>query len=373
MTVGLDLAGRVYWYNTTLTPNDKTLMLDLREFAKSMSHMFKAEGNGDDGVPMWTSDNYIMSTVPAMFIAAWRQDPRTATDFLSQSSNLLYSDLFYVKMDFDRGYIQCYNDILRSQEEAAEQLRPYMLLLGASMFAVGALTVNPALAYWGADMICQTVTGSSLVDHIARPLLRLAGMSENFVGNFSFWHITSDRGLDLFLQEAVAEVMSGGINMVGRGLLVRAGSSRVASVVNAIGHSGVLRYVGRGLAYELGEVLEATAMSGLRKAGRILWLLTKEYFELVFEVMFEMGFDNMLSMKPGGQPLGGGATFLTLMSVYTLTRAALDGRMEPTLPKEISSTRLKIGRIGTMLFIAQMACLVPVLQANLSSDVLPWG
>lgn len=201
---------------------------------------------------------------------------------------------------------------------------------------------------------------------LCQPAHRGRAFDENYIGNFSLFHITHDEGRNLFLQEALSEVLSFGISAAARyvGHSIRARWFGILD--DAMDSSGRWsRILGKGLA---GEVYEAITSDSPwhRKALRVVWGLTKEYVELVGEVVFEMSFDNMLRLDPAERPLGGGQTFLTLMTLYSLTRAGLDGRFEPgpLQSREMSAARRAVNLFSSGLLVGQMIGMTPVLLAN---------
>lgn len=331
------------------------------------------------GVPLWVSDNRSLMTVPVIRIWAYRDNPATVSDLLSQIRNTLYTDIYYMKLEYDRDYISTYQSILQDQNRETNRLRPYMVALGLSMVIAG--WWNPGMVVWGADLILQAVTDRSLFDitaqgamHAWNGLMALGGIDgidPNYIGNFSLMHLTSDPGLDLFLQECLSEVISFGISTGARRFR---SASHVLDSVESMAATGflsrtkrwLLAYGGRGLVQEL---LEATEKQSARAiARRVIYKLAMEYLELVGEIVMEMGFDNMMRLNPSERPLGGGETYMALLTSYMLVRAAIDGRTElgSITEKDLTPGRRLLESVSMALFIGQLASLLPVLGATWS-------
>jgi hypothetical protein len=159
------------------------------------------------------SDNRSVATVPVVTVWVYRNQPSQASDLASTIRNLLYSDWFYLKMEYDEDYINTYLARLQTLSQIANANKPWMLAMGAGMILTAPLTCG-ASAVWGTDLIVGQLTGKSLFDHIATGLMTVAGLDKNYIGNFSVWHLTSDRGLDLVLNQVLAEVLSFGIGTI---------------------------------------------------------------------------------------------------------------------------------------------------------------
>jgi hypothetical protein len=72
-------------------------------------------------------------------------------------------------------------------------------------------------------MIVSSTTGKSMFDHLTQGVMHGANLltggrtfDENYMGNFSFWHITSHRGIDLIAQELLAEAISFGVSSIAK-------------------------------------------------------------------------------------------------------------------------------------------------------------
>ena len=65
------------------------------------------------------------------------------------------------------------------------------------------------------------------------------------------------------------------------------------------------------------------AASAALLAGKATKKFISEYIELVGEVVFEMAFDNMFRLDKSERPLGGGSSFIGLMTFSVLTSVVL--------------------------------------------------
>jgi len=82
ITARLALAGREFWVNRTVSSSTTHIDFDLKKLDNS------------DGTPIWFSDNRSLTTVPAVTLWAYREDPAMATDLVTRVRNLLYADIF---------------------------------------------------------------------------------------------------------------------------------------------------------------------------------------------------------------------------------------------------------------------------------------
>ncbi len=330
------------------------------------------EGEDVDTLLKRYANNLSLHTVPALAVMVYRQDPTIRMDTLSRLRNLLFADSMYLKMEYDYDYLDTYNEITIDLEQEGERLKPYMLALGVGMMA--STPLNPAMAVWGFDIISQTLWSTSVWDTAAHGVMRFANwltqgraFDEHYIGNFSLFHITHDEGLNLFLQEALSEVLSFGISAAARYVGHSVKARWFGIVDDAMDSSGSRwsRILGKGLAGDLYNVLTSDT-PWYRKALCAAWALTKEYVELVGEVVFEMSFDNMLRLDPSERPLGGGEMFLTLMTLYTVTRAGIDGRFEPGSldTPDLTAGKRALDVFSKGLLVGQMFGMTPVLLAN---------
>lgn len=373
-TILLQGASGDHWTNFTMTPENTTVQLDLREICEWTEP--EESGTPGLGAPLWVSNNLSLRTVPALAVMVYRQDPTSRMDTLSRIRNLLFADSLYLKMEYDHAYLDTYQEITTGLEQDAERLKPYMFALGAAMMVCA--PANPAMAVWGLDMISQSLWETSVWDVAAHhvmwginTLTRLYGpahraaFDENYIGNFSLFHITHDEGRNLFLQEAFSEALSFVINFGARAVAHEIGGFLGLTDDIAEASSRFSRFAGENLYDEIAKTL-AKRESRLLKAGKVALSVAGEYFELVGEVIFEMAFDNMLRLDESERPMGGGEVFLTLMTMYTLTRAGLDGELEPAIldSPPLSPAKRYLSMTSSALLMVQLASLSPVLMAN---------
>ncbi|MGY5854070.1 MAG: hypothetical protein RTU92_10920, partial [Candidatus Thorarchaeota archaeon] len=223
VTIQIDLAGIPYWINRTIvtSENPEPIIIDLGK----LTNRFYDE----QSVPIWFSNNQTMTTVPVISFWVYNQDPATITDFVSMVRNFLYADVFYLKMEYDEDYLSTYYSEQSRLEEESREIRKWLAVMGATMVGVALLTApwgGGIMALWGTDMLVSTQTGKSLFDHLIHGGMNLANsiaslvgataFDENYIGNFSIWQMTSNKGLNLLLCEAVANVMSSGLRSIGR-------------------------------------------------------------------------------------------------------------------------------------------------------------
>ncbi len=340
VTVQVQLAGVPYWVNRTMTSDDTSLTIDLKQLTNRLRN--------ETAVPLWISDNRTLTTVPVVTMWVYRDNPTNITDIVSTVRNLLYADIFYLRMEYDDNYLSRYYAEQQRLGAEGRAMKKWLVIMGAAMVIVGALTIpfgGGGMVVWGADMIISTHTGQSMFDWIAKGIMQganfLTGGSafdENYIGNFSIWQMTSNKGWNLILSEAFAGLISFGIGKVsGRIAGSLAGSSRfgrLGEFANTLLKEGT---------EEAGEAAGMLARAWSKVTGRVnvLEKLTKrvgsntalrivgkglgEYFELVGEVIFEMSFDNMLRFNKDERPMGGGQVFLITMTLSVTVSGMLQG------------------------------------------------
>ncbi|MGQ4913006.1 MAG: hypothetical protein ACP6KW_12625, partial [Candidatus Thorarchaeota archaeon] len=321
VTVQVQLAGVPYWINTTMYTDNTTLSIDLKRLTNRLDN--------ETAVPLWISDNRTLTTVPVVTIFVYRQDPATCTDVVSSVRNLLYADICYLRMEYDMDYLDTYYSEQERLAAEGRAMKKWMVLMGAAMVVVGALTIpfgGGGMIVWGADMIVSTHTGQSLFDWAAKGIMQgvnwLTGgtaFDENYIGNFSIWQLTSNKGWNLILNEALSDLISLGIGRVsGRIATSLAGSSRAGrlgqfadSLVNrgaeeAAEAAGLLSRAWGRVTGRVSVLERLSARVGSNTAARLIREGMCEYFGLVSEVVFEMAFDNMLRFNRDERPMGGG-------------------------------------------------------------------
>ncbi|MHA1812899.1 MAG: hypothetical protein ACTSYX_05620 [Candidatus Thorarchaeota archaeon] len=392
LTVQLEVAGATYWINRTVDRSSTVFEFDLRDLAGHCSaDLFGDNGVVErSGVPLWVSDNRSLMTVPVLRVWAYRKDPQTIQDLPEQIRNLVYADLFYLKMAYDEGFIDTYMERVRVQEEEAARMKKGMLVLGVLMMAAGYF--DPPLLFWGADMISQSLTDKSLLDHLAQGAMHGANawygtpvFNENYIGNFSVWHATADRGLDLVYQLVLSEAISFGISR---------GASRIGWGVTSNEEALVataMRTGGGGLGGWLKRVVTSVggdrfmwwkrvvASVGARYGSHFGWLkravssVGKTYWALGFQVLTSLAFEGMARVDPNKRTPGGSDTFMALMTASMLVRIVLETTGRHGGPAASQTSRIRWSRTllsvtGMVLSAAQMALLLQVAAINSTSD-----
>ncbi len=96
-TILVQTAGGNYWTNFTMTPDNTTIELDLREICEWVEPVETEDT--ELGAPLWVSNNLSLHTVPALAVVVYREDPTNRMDSLSRLRNLLFADSMYLKME----------------------------------------------------------------------------------------------------------------------------------------------------------------------------------------------------------------------------------------------------------------------------------
>ncbi len=323
----LELKGRLFWVNRTIPRTTTYLDFDLKELDNS------------DGTPIWFS-NMSKVTVPSVTLWAYKEDPAELTDIASMVSNLLFADIFHLRMEYDEGYIQEYYSHLRDQGFDANAMKKWMILLGVAMIVTAPITGGSS-AMWGMDMIVSTTTGKSMFNHIIHGAMRLAntlgepfGMTafeENYIGNFSMMNMVSQKGLNLIMGELLADAMSLGIGGIGKAMSARMAGRAVGKEVG----QWLTRKFASNTVKNLAKSLAGSQYRALRWLGRkmsqeatrfaleAMEFAVKAYIGAVGEVVFEFAFDNMMRFDKSERPMGGSETFMATMILAVLTSAAL--------------------------------------------------
>jgi len=341
VTIQIDLAGIPYWVNRTIitSANPEPIIIDLGELTNRLSD--------ETSVPIWFSNNQTMTTVPVISIWAYNQTPSTITDFVSMIRNLLYADVFYLKMEYDESYLHTYYSQQSRLQEESQSMKKWLAVLGAAMVGVGVLTApvgGGVMILWGSDMIVSTTTGKSLFDHLIHGGMNLANsvtslvngtaFTEDYIDNFSFWQMTSNKGVNLLLTEAVANALSFGLGRAGgmiAGRLAQStgGTGSAVSRILKLGSRegttrvGLLSRIWSKVSGRSSLLQELSQKIGSNTALKITGRAVREYYELLGEVIFEMSFDNMLRFNKEERPIGGGQTFLITMSVTVVVSGLL--------------------------------------------------
>ncbi len=294
----------------------------------------------------------------------------------SHVRNLVYYNKYFLRMEYDDGYISKYLSHMHAQEQDAVSMKKYMILMGLAMIASAPLTGGTSVI-WGLDMIVSTTSGKSMFDHILHGAMEALGVDKNYIGNFSIWGITSNQGWNLILTEALAGGISFGVSTAAKGVSRLGG--RLLQRSTRLASSPLTRFMGLA-SNSVDDVLRG----GFRKAMKsisdigvhgLVWKGVKEYFELVGEVIFEMAFDSVLRFDKGERPAGGGEAFFTAMTLSILTSALMkamgkrgiktvagaDGA--PTV--KAHKARLILPTIALALQLAMFAMRIPVLVGNM--------
>jgi len=201
-------------------------------------------------------------------------------------------------------------------DQAADQAKHGMLLMGVAMAIAGAaivlvsvlalpfggfLTIGTGITmiFWGIDLCVNVWTGKSLFDHAAIGYMNYVNsvseedvFSEQTIENFSFWHFCSDRTMDLFLQEFVANSISLGVSRIGTGKAAQTFSKlfglKKLSDIASTGAKGVI-----------------SRLAG-STIGKMLRLGLRLVIESILEAIYEMlAFDSMTRLDTNERPLGG--------------------------------------------------------------------
>jgi hypothetical protein len=279
-----------------------------------------------DGTPIWMSENENDAyTTPIVRVFIYQKRPEMATDMIDMVTNTLFADVYYVRATMDEEYVHEYIKIQRQLEQDAEDAKAGMILLGGAMVVAGIITLNPATVFWGADLIISTRTGKSILDHISHAALRAAGVDEKYIESFSFMHFTSDKSMDMFLQEAFANGISALGGKVSSRLSSWLGKNVVTDITVGIGRR-VLNRAGGWVANRIRSVFPRVASFLTRIGVRIVDSFIKALFVFVLDALleatFELSFEAMGRLNKGERP-GGGNTgmFFAVMAATTLVGA----------------------------------------------------
>ncbi|MDF1538021.1 MAG: hypothetical protein P1Q69_03870 [Candidatus Thorarchaeota archaeon] len=351
------------------------------------------------GASMWTSDGEFATSVPAVRVWVFRDDPSTITNMVSHMKSILFADTIIMKMQYESDYITEYNRILMEQNEDANALKPLMVVFGGGMFLAGVATGNVGSAYWGADLIVSTFTGQGIADHLLKGAMNAARAGTTFLGDedalftqefvdeFTYMHLVSDKAIDLILSEAMAELMSMGMNGLAGSLARGAGATTgslakhrlFGSIDNILEHGSLSRVASREAVETWSETMirrfgnnahGIVTVSTSRKIGLLVVKGMIEYAEIIGEVIIEMTFDSLLAYDEAGRPLGGAGIFLAVMTVSVLTSAALntgdwgyDGNVR--LARDWTGVaRVSLSLLTVSLALSQVVMRMPVLAAN---------
>jgi hypothetical protein len=368
----LDFGDRTFWINKTISTDVTELEFDLNELDNRAEEKKK-------GVIMWYTANETVTKVPAVTLWAYREDPAQVTDMVSNIRNLLYADFFYLKMEYDQDYIDKYLQDMQVSRSDANSQKIWMTGLGIAMIAMAPVTAGTT-AIWGVDMITSVVTGKSMFDHILQGAMRFAGVDENYVGNFSMWQITSNAGLNLILQEFLAEVISFGVGRFGSfiGNKLGLGKKAVEFALNPVEHA--LDYMDKASRFmRMGRIGKALMLrTGKQASSEFVDFLIKgvrEYIELVGEVIGEMAFDNMLRQDEGERPMFGSEMFMLTMTLSVvvgglmggLDKAVRDKLLDITdssMRRSVAQTRKLLMGVALSLSLLMTVMRIPVLLAN---------
>ena len=288
---------------------------------------------------------------------------------LGKTVSLVYADVFYLKVEYEDEYIDRWISIRLQKEADSNQLRGGLIALGWGLIAIAPLTKG-VTGVWGLELLSQGYTGTGIFDRLSKGYMRVANFlsevvtgdivySQQYMEAFSFWHITSDRTLDLILQEVIAEIISFGIGGIsGKVAHVSDLSTRSARLSSWVARRAIL---GRW----------AAPLSRIVRVSRYAVGALIGYLEIVGEVIIEMVFDNMLNLNEGERPLGGNTQFFALMTLSVLTSGLLSavsqGRGWSIGTRSFNDrtvAMLAIATLGVGLSLAQAVARMPVLEAS---------
>jgi hypothetical protein len=391
MNLRFDYAGQTRWINKTVTDTDTEIVIDLNDFS-----------NSKYGPVMWVSNNQTVTTVPQVNIWLSKEDPTQLTDMVSKVRNMLYYDMFYVKMEMEDDFVSRYLSRQTDKEAEARRMKTFMFVLGATMTTVGALSANPGMAIWGLDLCVATTTDKSLFDHLGQEMLRLRGYNESYVEQWHFMQMFGDKGLNLFATELVAEIMSMGVNHISGSLASRLLTGRLKNLGKGFARNWLTKMAGRSIGANFAKELfskigvNEIAEIGVDRIGdsfRLMDVFSKfslpsgnqftkrmlvaaalrtsvrEYLELCLEVITEFAFDNFMSdariMNFFGldvdvhRPFGGSELVFGIMITMTIV-GGMDGSSDGI---ELNS-RSRSGKIGYAIMLGQLTVMSPMLYGN---------
>ncbi|OLS30820.1 MAG: hypothetical protein ThorAB25_07440 [Candidatus Thorarchaeota archaeon AB_25] len=349
----VEFAGLDTWVNKTIPTTQSYVDFNFRDLF-------------DMDPLLWVS-NTSAQRAPSITLFVYQEAPDSIhDDIVSQVNNLVYADVFYLKVEYEGDYIDKWIQIGLQKEADSNAVRGGLVAMGWAMIAIAPLTAG-VTGVWGAELCSQGYTGTGIFDHLIKGGMRainsvseiLGGeevISESYIEDFSIWHITSDRTLDLILQEVLAEGISMGIGGVFGGAAHSSSSIISRRVSSFIGGSARLTRL---------------ASSRIGRALRVGLRIAQEYLEIVGEVIIEMVFDNMLNLDEGERPMGGATGFMTLMTLSVITSGLLsavnrgEGWSVGTRTfNDRTIATIAILTLGVGLSIAQAVARIPVLQAS---------
>ncbi|MHA2223174.1 MAG: hypothetical protein ACXAAO_14115, partial [Candidatus Thorarchaeota archaeon] len=371
------MEGVKFWYNTTLySASDDNLVFDL-------DRMAAADGSG---VPIWMSDDSESFTTPMVTVWLYDKDPATVTDMVDNVRNMLYADIFFIRAEMDRDYLNRYFELQNIQSNNQIYNKYGMIALGAAMIIAAPFT-GGASAIWGLDLISASTTGKSMFDHAIHGAARLTNMagltnfSDDTIDSFHFMHFTSDKCADLLIQELVANAMGGAVKKVGGRLR---GSTRAMQEVAEgaadaiVGKGGILRGVtGNVLGGIQGKITALTRkVSTLGKLAAGVIFIGRAVAEAMFESIFEFSFDAMNAFSEGDRPAGGATgIFWTVMVASQLLSVVgglhkfdvqlvkqLDGSVVVRMLADTPRYMAYVGKIANMVQILMMISVMPALR-----------
>jgi hypothetical protein len=86
------------------------------------------------------SDNRTMTAVPAVTIWVYEEHPDMCQNVVESVNNLLYADVFYLRMEYDDTYINSYLAELQELEWEANAMKKYMVVMGTAMILAAPFT-----------------------------------------------------------------------------------------------------------------------------------------------------------------------------------------------------------------------------------------
>lgn len=315
---------------------------------------------------LWVS-NTSAQRAPSITLFVYKEAPNNIhDDIVAQVNNLVYANVFYLKVEYEDDYISEWLRIGQQKEADSNAIRGGLVAMGWGMILIAPLTAG-VTGVWGAELCSQGYTGTGIFDHLIKGSMRVINsiseilcgdevISESYIEDFTIWHITSDRTLDLILQEVLAEGISMGIGGLFGGVSHMATSTLTARVAGWLARNTLL---------DIDRIARVSRVVGA--AARIV----QEYLEIVSEVIVEMVFDNMLNLEEGERPMGGSTQFMTLMTLSILTNGLLSAvargqgwSIGTRTFNDRTIAILTISTLGVGLSIAQAVARIPVLEAS---------
>jgi hypothetical protein len=197
------------------------------------------------------------------------------------------------------------------------------------------------------------------------------GFDDETIERFSVWQMTSNRGLNLLLQEAFANQLSG---------VIRRGTTRIAGRIMASLDNVVDDIVSNSRAVSASEqswlmrrvddLFQWVDKPEWAPAAKTVLGGIMSYVGLVGEVVFEMAFESAFNADEEGRPAGGPAMFAIAMTLSVVTQTAMTrlatGIVDsPSAYRKQMKIQLSLVLVSMSLSVAQIYMRYPVMMANM--------